>query len=127
MSQYAYHVFVCTHGEYCPHQGSAEVLRSLREGVASHGLKGSVRINKSGCFSQCGHGPMMVVYPDGVWYSGVNPERARRILNEHLVGGQPVEEYRYRMPPGPNKDGRKMAEIKAARDAGGEAEASETS
>jgi (2Fe-2S) ferredoxin len=46
---------------------------------------------------------MVVVYPDDVWYSGVDQEGARRILEEHLIGGQPVEALRYVAPPGDNK------------------------
>jgi (2Fe-2S) ferredoxin len=92
-----------------------DVVRALREGVASNGLKGSVRVNKAGCFSQCGNGPMVIVYPDDVWYGGVAVEQARRILLEHLIGGRPVEDIRYRMSPGPNKNSRRMAEIKGTR------------
>lgn len=115
MGQYARHVFVCTHGEFCPFDGSAEVHRFLKEAVAARGLKRTVRINQSGCFNQCGNGPMVVVYPDDVWYAGVTLERARRILEEHVVGGRPVEDLRYAAPPGPNKDAARMAAINAAR------------
>lgn len=118
MGQYERHVFVCTHGEYCPYQGSGEVLTALREQIASRGLKGTIRVNKAGCFSQCGRGPMVVVYPENVWYGGVGPGQAQRIIDEHLVGGCPVEELRYRMPPGPNKDGVRMAEIRSSRSSG---------
>jgi (2Fe-2S) ferredoxin len=118
VGQYARHIFVCTHGEYCPLQGSVEVVRILREGIASNGLKGSVRVNKAGCFSQCGNGPMVVVYPDDVWYGGVSVDKARRVLNEHLIGGRPVEEARYRMPPGPNRNSRRMAELRSSGYAG---------
>ncbi len=76
-------------------------------------------MNKSGCFSQCGNGPMVVVYPDDVWYGGVTREKARRIAEEHLAGGRPVEDLRYQAPPGPNKNPRRMAEIEAARAPGG--------
>ena len=115
MGQFVRHVFVCTHGEYCPAQGAAEVHRALKQAVAERGLKTKVRINKAGCFDQCGHGPMVVVYPEDVWYAGVTPERARRILDDHVVGGCPVEELRYVASPGPNKDGARMAEINARR------------
>lgn len=115
MGQYERHIFVCTHGEFCPFDGSAEVHRLLQEEVATRGLKKRVRVNKAGCFSQCGNGPMVVVYPENVWYGGVTPERARRILDEHIVGGRPVDELLYRAAPGPNKNGARMAEINAAR------------
>ncbi len=115
VGQYSRHVFVCTHGEYCPFDGSAEVHRLLKEQIAARGLKRTIRVNNSGCFNQCGNGPMVVVYPENVWYAGVTLEKARRIVEQHLVGGLPVEELRYQAPPGPNKNGARMAEIEAAR------------
>ncbi len=115
MGQFERHVFVCTSGDYCPHDGSAQIHRLLKEGVAARGLKASVRINKSGCLDQCGHGPMVVVYPDDVWYAGVTPDKARRILDEHLVAGRAIADLEYRAPAGPNKDARRMAAINAAR------------
>jgi (2Fe-2S) ferredoxin len=119
MGPYRRHVFVCTHGEYCPFDGSGEVHRLLKEQVAARGLKGSVRVNRAGCLNQCGNGPMVVVYPDDVWYGAVTPERALRIMDEHIAGGRPVEDLRYQAGPGPNKNAERIAAIRAARDAAG--------
>ena len=58
----------------------------LKELVKREGLNGSVRVNHSGCFDQCGHGPMVVVYPENVWYAHVTPEDAEAIVREHLAG-----------------------------------------
>src|SRR5258706_571819 len=88
MGQYRRHVFVCTHGEYCPFDGSAEVHRLLKEAVSARGLKTEIRVNKAGCFNQCGNGPMVVIYPDDVWYGQVTPEKVSRIVEEHLAGGR---------------------------------------
>jgi (2Fe-2S) ferredoxin len=96
-------VFVCTSGKECPNQGADNVHKILKKGVSEAGLKGIVRVNHAGCMNQCGHGPMVVVYPEDVWYAGVDKNGARRILEEHLVGGKPVEDYRYVAPPGDNK------------------------
>lgn len=103
MGQYEQHVFVCTTGKTCVTQDSASVFQCLREGVKEAGLQGRVRINASGCMSQCGHGVMVVVYPQDVWYAGVDAAGAKRILDEHLVAGAPVEALRYVAPPGDNK------------------------
>ncbi|HEU4401492.1 MAG TPA: (2Fe-2S) ferredoxin domain-containing protein [Candidatus Polarisedimenticolia bacterium] len=121
MGQYSRHVFVCTNGEYCPFDGSMEVHRFLKEEVAARGLKKDVRVNKAGCFDQCGNGPMLVVYPENVWYGGVTLEAARRILEDHIVGGRPVDSQRYQAPPGPHKNPGRMAAIDAARQAAGRA------
>ena len=94
MGQYDCHVFVCTSGETCPTQADTEkYVKVLRDGARQAGKP--VRINKAGCFSQCGHGPMLVVYPDDVWYSGVQESDLQEILTEHILGGRPVERLRY--------------------------------
>ncbi len=99
------HVFVCTSGEWCATvDGDGLGVHSrLKQAVAEAGLKDHVRVNHSGCLDQCGHGPMVVVYPAGVWYCGVQPDDVPEIVQAHLVGGQPVERLRYRNKPGKNK------------------------
>src|SRR2546427_7555062 len=94
--QYDRHVFVCTTGEECPVQGDVEkFVKVLREGARQVGKTMEIRINKAGCFSQCGHGPMMVVYPENVWYSGVQESDLQEILTSHIIGGKPVERLVY--------------------------------
>jgi nitrite reductase/ring-hydroxylating ferredoxin subunit/(2Fe-2S) ferredoxin len=96
MGQYDRHVFVCTSGETCPTQGDTErFVKILRDAVRQAGRHGDVRINKAGCFSQCGHGPMVVVYPEDVWYAGVQESDLPEIVASHIVGGCPVERLRY--------------------------------
>jgi (2Fe-2S) ferredoxin len=71
--------------------------------VAQAGLKGRVRVNHAGCLAQCGFGPMVVVYPDNVWYAMVTPDDVPEIVQEHLIGGRPVQRLVYRNKPGKNK------------------------
>lgn len=101
------HAFVCMNEEACAPAGAGEVHKAMKEQLRAAGLKETHRVNKAGCFGQCGHGPLVVVYPEGVWYSHVTPDEARRIWSEHVVAGRPVEELRYRTPaPGTNVLGR---------------------
>ena len=90
MGQYDRHVFVCTSGETCPTQGDVEAfVKTLRDGVRGANLQAEVRVNKAGCFSQCGHGPMVVVYPENVWYAGVQAGDLKEILELAHRGGSP--------------------------------------
>jgi (2Fe-2S) ferredoxin len=95
------HVFVChnTRPEgaprpSCTRDGKSDLHAELQRLVKEAGLTGRVRINKSGCLDQCEHGPMMVVYPEAVWYGNVHVEDAAEIVREHLLGGHPVERLR---------------------------------
>ncbi len=96
MGQYDRHVFVCTSGDTCPTQADVErYVKVLRDSARAAGKQTDVRINKSGCFNQCGHGPMIVVYPENVWYAGVKESDLEEIVTSHIVGGRPVERLRY--------------------------------
>jgi (2Fe-2S) ferredoxin len=94
------HLFVCTRGEWCPSidGDGLGVHARLKEAVKAAGLADRVRVNHSGCFSQCGNGPMVVVYPDAVWYAAVTPADADEIVSSHVVEGEPVERLRYDPP-----------------------------
>jgi len=102
VSVYERHVFVCTGGEWCPavDGDGLGVHARLKALVKEAGLRDRIRVNHSGCFSQCGNGPMVVVYPEAVWYARVSPDDADELFREHLVGGRPLERLRYR-PPSP--------------------------
>lgn len=105
MGQYRQHLFVCTYGPYCPFDGDTEqLLKRLKERAAASGLQNEIRVNRSGCLNQCGHGPNLVVYPDAVWYAHVQPSDADEIFDSHLVAGTPVQRLLYVAPPGNNKE-----------------------
>ena len=91
------HVFVCTRGEWCPSVDGdgLGVHAALKAAVREAGLADRMRVNHAGCFSQCGNGPMAVVYPEGVWYAAVTPGDVGEIVERHLVGGEPVDRLRY--------------------------------
>ncbi|RME85278.1 MAG: ferredoxin [Zetaproteobacteria bacterium] len=67
------------------------LLKYLKEKVAEAGVE--VRVNRAGCLGVCTGGPIMVVYPEGVWYAGLTKERIDRIVEEHFKRGKPVREW----------------------------------
>ncbi|HEV7843386.1 MAG TPA: (2Fe-2S) ferredoxin domain-containing protein [Pyrinomonadaceae bacterium] len=83
------HVLVCNH-KTCLKQGAKASAKILKHAVRERGLKGQVMVTKVKCLDQCGRGPVVVVYPEGVWYGGVDKECARRIVTEHLETGQAI-------------------------------------
>ena len=100
------HVFVCSSGKVCPRQGAGAVVDTLRTRLKAAAKEDprleTVRISKSGCFAQCGYGPMVVVYPEDVWYAAVRPEDAEEIFERHVLRGEVVERLIHR-PPGVGK------------------------
>ena len=80
-------------------RGAAEILGALERGLAAHPEAWSeVAITATGCLGPCFDGPTVVVYPEGTWYAHVTPEDVDELVREHLVGGRPVERFRYRWP-----------------------------
>jgi (2Fe-2S) ferredoxin len=100
MSYYKYHVFFCTNrredGGCCEDFGAQALRDHAKDKVKKAGLAvpGGVRINNAGCLNRCAEGPVMVVYPEGVWYTYVDQEDIDEIVEEHLRHGRVVERLR---------------------------------
>ena len=107
---YRRQLFVCTYGAWCKLDGSDAVRGALKALVHDAGLQNDVRVTKSGCFGQCGHGPMAVMWPENVWYAKLKVEDVPELFEEQLKHARPVERLRYHADkPGSNK----TAEVKA--------------
>jgi len=88
---YDHHVFVCTvDNPTCGGQGAERIRRQLQSKIRERGLRSSIRVSASGCMSVCAEGPVVVVYPGGIWYRAVEESDIDRIIDEHLIGGRPV-------------------------------------
>ena len=102
IGSYRRHILICT-GPRCAQEGQAQALfDSLGEKFKAAGLNdGDLRVKRSrvSCFAACKGGPVMCVQPDGTWYYDVTPENMDRIIEQHLVGGQPVEELVFHQGP----------------------------
>lgn len=94
---YDHHVFVCLnerpagHERGCCASKGAEKLQKYMKARAKELGIPKARINKAGCLDRCEEGPVMVVYPEGVWYRPTTPEEVDDILQQHLIAGQIVE------------------------------------
>ncbi len=84
------HVLVCG-GTGCTSGNSKIIHEELDKQLKAAGLDGEVKVIMTGCFGLCSKGPIVVVYPDGSFYTHVKPEDVAEIVNSHLVGGVPVE------------------------------------
>ena len=88
------HVLVCG-GTGCTSSGSRKILDTLEKEIAKHGLQNEIGIVKTGCFGLCALGPIMIVYPEGAFYSMVNEEDIPEIVSEHLANGKVVTRLLY--------------------------------
>ena len=97
-SYYKYHVFFCTNqrtdGSRCCQDNRATEMRSYMKNrikEAGQSGKGLIRINTAGCLDRCEQGPVLVIYPQGIWYTYLDEEDIDEIIDSLLTDGAPVE------------------------------------
>jgi len=97
---YPYHVFFCTNQrgpeairQCCAALGSEEVRLYAKKRIKDLGMlgEGQIRINSSGCLDRCELGPVIVIYPEGIWYNYLDETDVDEIIDSHLLNGQVVE------------------------------------
>jgi NADP-reducing hydrogenase subunit HndC len=91
---YRSHVLVCG-GTGCTSSGSVQILKALQDEIDKNGLSSEVQVVKTGCFGLCALGPIMIVYPEGSFYSMVKVEDIPEIVSEHLLKGRIVKRLLY--------------------------------
>ena len=87
-------VLVCT-GTGCTSSGSRKIIDLFREEIKKAGIEDKVTVVRTGCFGLCETGPVVIVYPEGAFYSHIKLEDVERIVKEHFVGGKIVEDLLY--------------------------------
>ncbi|MFA5478858.1 MAG: NADH-ubiquinone oxidoreductase-F iron-sulfur binding region domain-containing protein [Candidatus Muiribacteriota bacterium] len=91
------HVLVCA-GAGCISSGCVKVKDALVESLNKHNVAGEVKVLETGCMGSCELGPIMVFYPEGVFYKKLKPENVDEIVREHVIKGRVVEKYLYKSP-----------------------------
>src|SRR5271157_5090554 len=128
MEPFRIHLFVCTQQKpegatSCPAYGSLGVLEALDREIQARDLSGDVQLTTCGCMGLCEEGPVMVVFPEGIWYRRVQPSDVSEIIRKHLLEGNPVERLIWNDAPAMKamsvEHGVKFRDAMAARDKAG--------
>jgi (2Fe-2S) ferredoxin len=105
MTYFKYHVFFCLNQRpdgqgCCANLGAQHAFEHCKTQVKARGLAGpgQVRVNKAGCLDRCAQGPVLVIYPEGTWYTYVDTADIDDIITHHLIQGQMVERLRLDPP-----------------------------
>ncbi len=96
------HVLICG-GTGCTSSGSVKIADALEEEIAKNGLAEEVKVVRTGCFGLCALGPVMIVYPEGTFYSRVKLEDVPELVSEHFLKGRVVDRLVYRETEGEEK------------------------
>ncbi len=93
---YRHHIFVCTGSKCSPNQQGQALYDHLKNRLKQLGLSQTaqpVMRSNSSCLGVCQDGPIVCIYPEGIWYHHIDETRLERILQEHIIQGQPVTDY----------------------------------
>ncbi len=106
IGEYQRHVFLCIGEDCCSRADGEAAWEVLKAELKTHKLSlatspAACYRTKVGCLRVCAGGPILVVYPEGIWYFGMTAERIPRFVHEHLIEGKPVEDWTFARNPLP--------------------------
>lgn len=92
------HIFVCSSSRIngqqqgvCLKKDGVQIIAKIMEEIEDRDLEGEVMVSNTGCFGICEEGPIVAVYPDGIWYGKVTPADVEEIMDSHIEAGESVE------------------------------------
>jgi (2Fe-2S) ferredoxin len=98
MQKPTHHIFICTSSRptgqqkgFCHTKEGVDVMAKFMEEIDDRELGGDVFVTNTGCFGICEKGPIVVVYPENVWYGSVSPDDVAEIMDQHIEGGTVVD------------------------------------
>ena len=96
---YDKHIFVCVHARAnnarcCAQSGALTLVEFLKKNLAPHRTNqpASIRVNRAGCLGRCELGPLLVIYPEGIWYRYRTEEDLKKIIQEHIINKKIVRD-----------------------------------
>ena len=110
MDFYRSQVLVCT-GTGCTSSGSPNIIKKFEEEIAKAGLEKEVKVVPTGCFGLCETGPVVIIYPEGAFYSHIKVDDVERIVTEHLLKGRIVTDLLYKESVTEEKEIRSLDEV----------------
>lgn len=94
--KYVKHVFICTNQKdggkkCCGEESGMELVNKMKNILKENNIAKEIRAQRAGCLDVCGHGPSMVIYPEGVFYGNVKVEDVQQIVEDHLINNKIVD------------------------------------
>ena len=95
--RFSKHIFICTNQradstrKSCGEECGMTLVKAFKKSLKEKNLNSEIRAQRAGCLDACDYGPSIVVYPEGIYYGGVQPEDVEEIVNEHLINNRPVK------------------------------------